>query len=90
MRKACTRNLEQPIENLAATQLRINEEFEAKTVQGGDPEYMCLVAAKILYFGVGGGVSDFLHAVEVINARVETVLERKVGVGRKVMRVCWA
>lgn len=57
--------------------------------EGGDPERLCLVAAKVLYFGVGGGVSDFLRAVVATKARVETVLERKEGVGRKVMRVWW-
>lgn len=86
MRTACTGNSETPIENLVASQLKIKE---AKTVEGSDPGHLCLVAAKILYFGVGGGVSDFLRAVEATKARVETVLERKEGVGRKVMRVWW-
>jgi protein-histidine N-methyltransferase len=90
MQKACTRNFEPSVEDLAAAQLKINEESEAKTVESGDPGYLCLVAAKILYFGVGGGISDFLHGVEASNARVETVLERKIGVGRKVIRVWWA
>lgn len=89
MRMACTRNLETPLENLVASQLKINEDSNAKMVESGDPERLCLVAAKILYFGVGGGVSDFLRAVEATRARVETVLERKEGVGRKVMRVWW-
>ncbi|TRM70340.1 hypothetical protein BD626DRAFT_27476 [Schizophyllum amplum] len=49
-----------------------------------------LVAAKVLYFGVGGGVPDFVRAVEEGGlGRVETVLERTKGVGRKVMRVDW-
>lgn len=51
--------------------------------------YLCLVAAKVLYFGVGGGVSDFLLAVGAENARVETVFERNIGVGRKIMKVYW-
>jgi protein-histidine N-methyltransferase len=89
MRTACTRHSETPIENLVASQLKIHEDSGAKTVEGGDPERLCLVAAKVLYFGVGGGVSDFLRAVEATKARVETVLERKEGVGRKVMRVWW-
>lgn len=89
MRTACTRHSETPIENLVASQLKINEDCGAKTGEGGDPERLCLVAAKVLYFGVGGGVSDFLRAVVATKARVETVLERKEGVGRKVMRVWW-
>ncbi|KAF4616929.1 hypothetical protein D9613_008568 [Agrocybe pediades] len=52
-------------------------------------EYCCLVAAKVLYFGVGGGISDFLKAVESHRATCSTVLERKAGVGRKIMSVRW-
>ncbi|KAG6332339.1 hypothetical protein ID866_6749 [Astraeus odoratus] len=57
-----------------------------------DPEnYLCLVAAKVVYFGVGGGVSEFIRCVEENDqrARVETVLEKKSGVGRKVMNIRW-
>ena len=51
---------------------------------------LCLVAAKVLYFGVGGGVPDFVRAVEDGDlGHVETVLERTKGVGRKVLRVDW-
>jgi len=52
-------------------------------------DYLCLVAAKVLYFGVNGGVPDFENAVRKVGGRLETVLERKVGVGRKVLRVLW-
>ncbi|KIM43777.1 hypothetical protein M413DRAFT_68929, partial [Hebeloma cylindrosporum] len=72
-----------PIEDLGVSQLTLSNGG------GGDAERLCLVAAKILYFGVGGGVSEFVRAVEATKARVETVLERKEGVGRKVMRVWW-
>ncbi|KIM42252.1 hypothetical protein M413DRAFT_70611 [Hebeloma cylindrosporum] len=82
MQAACTRSLETAIENL-------EDSSDAKTVEGDDRDRLCLVAAKILYFGVGGGVSDLLSAVEATKARVETVLERKEGVGRRVMRVWW-
>ncbi|KAJ3498846.1 hypothetical protein NLJ89_g10170 [Agrocybe chaxingu] len=51
--------------------------------------YLCLVAAKVLYFGVGGGIPDFLETLKNVNADVETVLERTAGVGRKTMRVRW-
>ncbi|KAL1693170.1 hypothetical protein GGG16DRAFT_49839 [Schizophyllum commune] len=55
---------------------------------GGKP--LCLVAAKVLYFGVGGGLPDFVRAVEDGGlGHVETVLERTKGVGRKVLRVEW-
>jgi protein-histidine N-methyltransferase len=54
-------------------------------------QHLCLVAAKVLYFGVGGGFAEFVRAVERQDpsCRVETVWERHVGVGRKIMRVKW-
>jgi len=58
---------------------------------------LCLVAAKVLYFGVGGSVSEFVRVVEKtgsetgkMRGKVENVWERKIGVGRKVMKVIWA
>jgi len=60
-----------------------------------DPDtYICLVAAKVLYFGVGGSVSEFVRAVEGSNnrkknGRVETVWEKRAGVARSIMRVYW-
>ncbi|KAF4563744.1 hypothetical protein EYR36_002985 [Pleurotus pulmonarius] len=53
----------------------------------GQHEYQCLVAAKVLYFGVGGGVSEFVARVEGQSGRVETVWEKSAGVGRKIMQV---
>jgi protein-histidine N-methyltransferase len=56
------------------------------------PRYLCLVAAKLLYFGVGGGISEFVCAIEKLGhgrVEVETVWERKVGVGRRVLRIEW-
>ncbi|KAF9492580.1 hypothetical protein BDN71DRAFT_1451286 [Pleurotus eryngii] len=55
----------------------------------GQHEYQCLVAAKVLYFGVGGGVSEFVARVEGQSGRVGTVWENSGGVGRKIMRVQW-
>ncbi|KAI6134757.1 hypothetical protein EV401DRAFT_1904658 [Pisolithus croceorrhizus] len=54
-------------------------------------QYLCLVAAKAVYFGVGGGVAEFTQCVEATNqeARVETVLEKKSGLNREVMSVRW-
>ncbi|KAJ7587047.1 hypothetical protein C8J56DRAFT_90802 [Mycena floridula] len=52
--------------------------------------YICLVAAKVLYFGVGGGVSEFTKKVEEKGrGSVETVWEKNVGVGRRIMSVKW-
>jgi len=50
---------------------------------------LCLVAAKVLYFGVGGGVEGFVHAVEREHGTVRTVWEHRGGVGRIIMRVEW-
>jgi protein-histidine N-methyltransferase len=50
---------------------------------------LCLVAAKVLYFGVGGGVQGFVRAVEEENGTVRTVWEHREGVGRIIMRVEW-
>jgi len=54
-------------------------------------QYLCLVAAKIIYFGVGGGVSEFVRTVEGSpwKGKVETALEKIVGVGRSILRVRW-
>ena len=54
--------------------------------------YLCLVAAKLVYFGVGGGVNEFVRAVEKGSehrGKVETVWETSSGVRRNVMRVIW-
>ncbi|KAJ6507399.1 hypothetical protein C8R47DRAFT_1192095 [Mycena vitilis] len=62
-----------------------------------DSRPMCLVAAKVLYFGVGGGVSEFVRtlgskamAEKGCSGRAESVWEKQVGVGRKIMRIEWA
>lgn len=56
----------------------------------------CLVAAKVLYFGVGGGIADFVGVVERPGAdeargagKVENVWEQSTGVGRRIMSVAW-
>ncbi|KAJ7782382.1 hypothetical protein DFH07DRAFT_900850 [Mycena maculata] len=61
-----------------------------------DSKSLCLVAAKVLYFGVGGGFSEFLGTLESktmvdrgCSGTAEAVWERKVGVGRKIMRISW-
>lgn len=52
---------------------------------------LCLVAAKVLYFGVGGGVAEFVRCIRDRNegGTVETVWERTSGVERRVMSVKW-
>lgn len=85
LRSALTIQDEQSLEERAAG---------LSLVEPGDGrEGMCLVAAKVLYFGVGGGVQDFIKAVEedekVGKGKVETVWERKEGVGRQIVQVRW-
>ncbi|KAJ7467027.1 hypothetical protein FB451DRAFT_1259900 [Mycena latifolia] len=62
-----------------------------------DTQPLCLVAAKVLYFGVGGGASEFVRTLESramvekgCAGKAESVWERKFGVGRKIMRIQWA
>ncbi len=50
---------------------------------------LCLVAAKVLYFGVGGGVQAFVSAIEGEHGTVHTVWEHREGVGRAIMRIEW-
>ena len=64
------------------------------TNEGSRDGYSCLVAAKMVYFGVGGGVIDFTNVVEgdrvqEKRGKVETVWETDTGVKRKVLSVVW-
>ncbi|KAG2039172.1 hypothetical protein BDR03DRAFT_991870 [Suillus americanus] len=54
-------------------------------------DYLCLVAAKVLYFGVGGGVAEFVRCIRDLykGGTVETVWEKVQGVERRVMSVKW-
>jgi len=75
--------------------LSLQDGSEDKRHPGEDkePGYICLVAAKVLYFGVGGGISDFIEAVQNRDSGrrgvVSTVLDKTAGIGRKVLRVEW-
>ncbi|KIK77220.1 hypothetical protein PAXRUDRAFT_835059 [Paxillus rubicundulus Ve08.2h10] len=59
-------------------------------------QYLCLVAAKTVYFGVGGGIAEFVRCVEEMTSekatrsQVEVVWDKSIGVSRKVMSVRWA
>ncbi|KAF9226226.1 hypothetical protein BS17DRAFT_697770 [Gyrodon lividus] len=59
-------------------------------------QYLCLVAAKTVYFGVGGGIAEFIRCVEetigeqASRSQVEIVWDESIGVSRKVMSVRWA
>ncbi|KIY68478.1 hypothetical protein CYLTODRAFT_351269 [Cylindrobasidium torrendii FP15055 ss-10] len=53
------------------------------------PSTTCLVAAKVLYFGVGGSVTAFCEAVTAAGGQVKTVWEKTSGVGRKILQLSW-
>jgi hypothetical protein len=46
-----------------------------------------LVAAKKIYFGVGGGIPDFVNELRRRNAQFESVSDHVEGVGRSVLKV---
>ncbi|KAG8904002.1 hypothetical protein FRB99_002414 [Tulasnella sp. 403] len=53
----------------------------------GIPQPFILVAAKVVYFGVGGGVKEFMEAVETAGGKAEVVWEITLGVARQVVQV---
>ena len=61
----------------------------------GGHAYLCLVAGKTVYFGVGGGIAELVRCVGSMtdergnSGQVETVWEKETGVSRKVLRVWW-
>ncbi|KAG6913711.1 hypothetical protein DXG01_004757 [Tephrocybe rancida] len=57
--------------------------------KGRGKHYLCLVAAKVLYFGVGGGVEEFAARVKDEGGTVDNVWEVAAGVGRRVMSISW-
>ncbi|EMD34673.1 hypothetical protein CERSUDRAFT_97259 [Gelatoporia subvermispora B] len=73
---------------------------EQLTIAESTTPYLCLVAAKLVYFGVGGGISEFVRAVEHPEDKdqapchqrkgsVQHLWERNEGVKRTIMRVTW-
>ena len=53
------------------------------------PGSLCLIAAKVLYFGVGGSVIDFERAVVRERGKTEKILQREEGIKRTVLRLTW-
>lgn len=88
MQAACTGKTEASLNSLISP-LNISEKSAKEDTGEVSCPYQCLVAAKVLYFGVGGGVLEFLKSIERRKGRAMTVQERKVGVGRKIIRVEW-
>lgn len=88
MQAACIGKTTESLNNLMSS-LTMSEKSAEEDTFGASCPYQCLVAAKVLYFGVGGGILEFLKRIERRKGRAMTVQERKVGVGRKVIRVEW-
>lgn len=92
--RACTEE-DEPLEKLAEAKLTIGADTDVENKSCAD--YLCIVAAKLVYFGVGGGVREFVDAVESgiptdharPKGRVETIWKMEEGVKRNVMRVHW-
>ncbi|KAI0360363.1 hypothetical protein OH77DRAFT_1418261 [Trametes cingulata] len=78
--------------SLAESTSKLSIADEANLRRLADEPYLCLVAAKVVYFGVGGGVSEFVRAVEEHKPKgtVRTIWERIHGVKRSVMQVLWS
>lgn len=65
---------------------------EEKLSISSEETYLCLVSAKLVYFGVGGGVAEFVRAVEGGKNKLgtaENIWETSEGVKRCVMKVSW-
>ncbi|KLO14017.1 hypothetical protein SCHPADRAFT_851690, partial [Schizopora paradoxa] len=50
---------------------------------------LCLVAAKILYFGVGGSIIDFQKYLQSRGATYDIVFNKALGVARQVLSLQW-
>lgn len=67
---------------------RSNSNAQTDRDKAGTEGAQALVAAKKVYFGVGGGVAEFEDQIRKRSGRVETVLDVKgAGVGRVVLEV---
>ncbi|KAJ3761580.1 hypothetical protein EV360DRAFT_37484 [Lentinula raphanica] len=68
-----------------------NQLAEMAIHENSDP--LILVAAKVFYFGVGGGIDEFVKATKEWRSNgtteVTTVWQQNVGVGRRIVRVFW-
>ncbi|WWC87635.1 uncharacterized protein L201_002525 [Kwoniella dendrophila CBS 6074] len=68
--------------------LKVDDEWKIKPLRE-QGEGFVLIAAKILYFGVGGGLTAFLNRVEDNKGWWKNVKDWTKGVGRKVVQVGW-
>jgi len=78
LERACSKSIEANLKEASLTET--GKEGESK-------QDICLVAAKVLYFGVGGGVNAFNDQLTQKNARSKTVWKSDRGVARVVLQV---
>jgi protein-histidine N-methyltransferase len=73
-----------------AAKLSVNDKSAAKEHETSP---LCLVAAKVLYFGVGGGISEFVEFLSEKKpgrkGEATAVLEKVTNVGRRVLSIQW-
>ncbi|WWC59857.1 uncharacterized protein I303_102419 [Kwoniella dejecticola CBS 10117] len=69
-------------------ELKVVDEWKSRPLRE-QGEGFVLIAAKILYFGVGGGLTAFLNQVEESKGWWKDVKQWTKGVGRKVVQVGW-
>lgn len=84
LERACGKSIE---DDLGRATLK---ETGQETLKGPELDVCCLVAAKVLYFGVGGGVNAFKEELTKRNAISKTVWSSDRGVGRVVLEVHFA
>lgn len=104
--RACTASADQRVQELETSTAHLtlratnNDNVSPEAQEGSLPKEgppVCLVAAKLVYFGVGGGVAEFTRAVENGEpshctrgkGSVETIWKREDGVKRVVLQVTW-
>lgn len=59
------------------------------SLENSGEERRILVAAKVLYFGVGGGIDEFSNRVKSEGGQVTEVWSHNTGVGRKILQISW-
>lgn len=77
--RACGHSLEARLE-----EIKIEVELESKESKH---QHLCLVAAKMLYFGVGGGVEAFIREAKRHQATCKSTWHSQGGVARTVLEV---
>ncbi|CAD6909887.1 unnamed protein product, partial [Tilletia laevis] len=93
----CTASASASAQHQHQHQHQHQQRAQGEVAQASPPQKtdtLCLVAAKVLYFGVGGGVHSFINAVQssrkASGGYAHVVRELNVGVGRAVLQTGWS